>query len=436
MPPGGPGKMRTMTATPQAARRWPNGLRALAHRNFRLYFAGQAISILGSWIQQVALAWLVYRLTGSAALLGVTAFCGLIPQLLVGPFAGAWIDKHDKKSWLIGVQSAMALQALVLAGLTWSGLINPPLIIAMALLLGVLSSFDAPLRQSLIGAFVARRDDLPNALALNAMLFNAGRFVGPPVAGLLLGLTSEAACFALNALSFLALIVAILVVRVVPPPRASGSVAEVFREGLFYAWRTWTVKTLILTLVALNLTASAYAVLLPVFAADVFHGDATTLGWLWGAAGCGAFASTIVLATRKALPAVVGAVVAGTAIAAFSLLLFAASDWLALALLGMFGVGFGISVCNVGINMLLQSAAPEALRGRIVSFFTSARFGFDALGGLLAGFLASRYGAAPTLIGEGLVLLLFVIFLFGRRRRLLSQVTATAAGSTSHPPTG
>lgn len=409
--------------------RWPAGMRALAHRSFRLYFAGQAISILGSWIQQVALAWLVYRLTGSAALLGITAFCGLIPQLLVGPFAGAWIDKHDKKSWLIGVQSAMALQALVLAALTWSGLVNTALIIAMALLLGVLSSFDAPLRQSLIGSFVARRDDLPNALALNAMLFNAGRFVGPPVAGLLLGLTSEAACFALNSFSFLALILAIVSIRGTPPPRARGSVGEVFREGLFYAWRTWTVKMLILTLIALNLTASAYAVLLPVFAADVFHGDATTLGWLWGAAGCGAFASTIVLATRKTLPAVVGAVVAGTAIAAFSLLLFAASDWLALALFGMFGVGFGISVCNVGINMLLQSAAPEALRGRIVSFFTSARFGFDALGGLLAGFLASHFGAAPTLIGEGAVLLLFVVYLLGRRRRLLAQVAA--AGSES-----
>ena len=373
----------------------PAGLRALAHANFRLYFAGQAISILGSWIQQVALAWLVYRLTGSAALLGITAFCGLIPQLVVGPFAGAFIDRQDKKRGLILVQSLMALQAFVLAGLTWLDWINTPFIVVMALLLGVLSSFDAPLRQSLIGTFVGHRDDLPNALALNAMLFNAGRFVGPPIAGLLLGLTSEAACFALNGFSFLALIWAILRGRSAPPPRAKGSVGEVFREGLAYAWQDWSVRTLILTLMALNLTASAYAVLLPIFAADVFHGDATTLGWLWGAAGCGAFASTILLATRKALPDVVAAVVAGTGIAAVSLLAFAATDWMALALCGMVGVGFGISVTNVGINMLLQSAAPDALRGRIVSFFTATRFGFDALGGLLAGFLASLAGAGP-----------------------------------------
>ncbi len=399
-------------------------MRSLAHRNFRLYFAGQAVSILGSWIQQVALAWLVYRLTGSAALLGVTAFCGLIPQLVVGPLAGAWIDKHDKKKWLVGVQAAMALQAFVLGGLTWAGWINTGFIVLMALLLGTLSSFDAPLRQSLIGSFVGSRDDLPNALALNAMLFNAGRFVGPPIAGLLLGLTSEAFCFAINGVSFLALIVAVLRVTGTPPARAKGSVGEVFQEGLRYAWQTRAVRMLILTLIVLNLTASSYAVLLPVFARDVFGGDATTLGWLWGAAGCGAFLSTIFLATRKQTPAVVSAVVAGVAVSAVSLLVFALTRWLPLALAGMVGLGFGISSCNVGINMILQGTAPETLRGRIVSFFTSARFGFDALGGLLAGIVAAALGAGTTLLIEGAALAGFVVFLFSRRRWLLAQVAA------------
>lgn len=403
---------------------WPHSVRALAHPNFRRYFAGQAISILGSWIQQVALSWLVYRLTGSAALLGVTAFCGLIPQLLVGPLAGAWIDKHDKRRWLLVVQGLMAVQAFVLAWLTWAAWINPAFIIAMALLLGTLSAFDTPLRQSLIGSFVGSRDDLPNALALNAMLFNAGRFIGPPVAGVLLGLTSEAACFALNGISFLALIVGLLRIRGVPPPRARGSVGEVFREGLRYAWQTWHVRMLILTLIVLNLTASTYAVLLPVFARDVFAGDATTLGWLWGAAGCGAFLSTLFLATRKAGAALVSAVAAGVLISAVSMLLFALGAWLPLALAAMVGLGFGISVCNVGINMILQSSAPDALRGRIVSFFTSARFGFDALGGLLAGFVASSFGAAATLLAEGAVLLLFVLVLFARRQRLREQLSA------------
>jgi len=398
-------------------------MRALAHRNYRFYFVGQAVSILGSWIQQVSLSWLVYRITGSAALLGVTAFCALVPQLLVGPLAGAWIDKQDKKKWLLAAQALLAVQAFVLAFLTWMDWIGPTLIVLMSLLLGLVNSFDTPLRQSLINSFVGQKEDLPNALALNAMLFNSGRFIGPPLAGLLLGLTSEAACFAINGLSFLALIIGLLFIKVTEPPRASGSMGEVFREGLDYAWHTWPVRVLILTLMALNLTASAYAVLLPVFARDVFAGNATTLGGLWGAAGAGAFMATIFLATRRRLPGLISAVVAGCVISALSLIVFALASTLPLAMGAMIGVGFGISVCNVGINMLLQGMAPDQLRGRVVSFFTSARFGFDALGGLFAGLLATAVGAGPSLLVEGVVLLAFVAFLLTRRRRLLALVT-------------
>lgn len=398
-------------------------MRALAHRNYRFYFVGQAVSILGSWIQQVSLSWLVYRITGSAALLGVTAFCALVPQLLVGPLAGAWIDKQDKKKWLLAAQALLAVQAFVLAFLTWMDWIGPTLIVLMSLLLGLVNSFDTPLRQSLINSFVGQKEDLPNALALNAMLFNSGRFIGPPLAGLLLGLTSEAACFAINGLSFLALIIGLLFIKVTEPPRASGSMGEVFREGLDYAWHTWPVRMLILTLMALNLTASAYAVLLPVFARDVFAGNATTLGWLWGAAGGGAFMATIFLATRRRLPGLISAVVAGCVISALSIIVFALASTLPLAMGAMIGVGFGISVCNVGINMLLQGMAPDQLRGRVVSFFTSARFGFDALGGLFAGLLATAIGAGPSLLAEGVVLLAFVAFLLTRRRRLLALVT-------------
>ena len=398
-------------------------MRALAHRSYRFYFVGQAVSILGSWIQQVSLSWLVYRITGSAALLGVTAFCALVPQLLVGPLAGAWIDKQDKKKWLLAAQALLAVQAFVLAFLTWMDWIGPTLIVLMSLLLGLVNSFDTPLRQSLINSFVGQKEDLPNALALNAMLFNSGRFIGPPLAGLLLGLTSEAACFAINGLSFLALIIGLLFIKVTEPPRASGSMGEVFREGLDYAWHTWPVRMLILTLMALNLTASAYAVLLPVFARDVFAGNATTLGWLWGAAGGGAFMATIFLATRRRLPGLISAVVAGCVISALSIIVFALASTLPLAMGAMIGVGFGISVCNVGINMLLQGMAPDQLRGRVVSFFTSARFGFDALGGLFAGLLATAIGAGPSLLAEGVVLLVFVAFLLSRRRRLLALVT-------------
>jgi len=400
----------------------PAGMRALAHRNFRFYFAGQAVSILGSWIQQVAMAWLVYRITGSAALLGVTAFAALIPQLLIGPLAGAWVDKHDKRRALLWVQALLTTQALLLAWLTWMDWVSAWLLVAMSALMGVLNSFDTPLRQSLISAFVGRREDLPNALALNAMLFNSGRFIGPPIAGLLLANLSEAACFAVNALSFLALIAAVSSIRLHALPRAQGSMGDVFREGVVYAWHTWLVRMLILTLIALNLTASAYAVLLPVFARDVFAGDARTLGWLWGAAGCGAFLSTLYLATRQSMPGLVRSIVWGAAMSALALAVFGLTRQLPVALAAMVVLGFGISVSNVGINMVLQSTAPDRLRGRVVSFFTSARFGFDALGGLIAGVLATALGAGVTLALEGGVLLGFVLFLLSRRRALRQAI--------------
>ena len=408
--------------SPASSRPWPAPVRALGHAHFRRYFAGQAVSILGSWIQQVAMAWLVYRLTGSAALLGVTAFAALIPQLLIGPLAGAWVDKHDKRRALLWVQALLTTQALLLAWLTWMDWVSAWLLVAMSALMGVLNSFDTPLRQSLISAFVGRREDLPNALALNAMLFNSGRFIGPPIAGLLLANLSEAACFAVNALSFLALIAAVSSIRLQALPRAQGSMGDVFREGVVYAWHTWLVRMLILTLIALNLTASAYAVLLPVFARDVFAGDARTLGWLWGAAGCGAFLSTLYLATRQSMPGLVRSIVWGAAMSALALAVFGLTRQLPVALVAMVVLGFGISVSNVGINMLLQSTAPDRLRGRVVSFFTSARFGFDALGGLIAGVLATALGAGVTLALEGGVLLGFVLFLLSRRRALRQAI--------------
>ena len=368
------------------------------------------------------MSWLVYRLTGSAALLGVTAFCALVPQLFVGPLAGAWIDKQDKKKWLIGVQGLLALQGFVLAGLTASNQINSGFLILMSLTLGLINSFDTPLRQSLISSFIGRRDDLPNALALNAMLFNIGRSIGPPIAGLVVSLTSEAACFAINGLSFLALMTGVCLIKIDAPVRATGSMRDVFREGVHYAWHTWPVRMLIVTLIVVNLTASAYAVLLPVFAKDVFAGDSATLGWLWGATGWGSLLSTIFLATRKSDGDVLSALVCGVVISAIAISVFALSSAWPLAMVAMAALGAGVSLCNVGINMLLQSMAPEALRGRVVSFFSSARFGFDAIGGLIAGFSATHFSARYTLLSEGVVLLLFVAFLLTRRVRLMATI--------------
>lgn len=401
----------------------PESMRALGHRPFRLYFFGQAISILGSWIQQVALSWLVYRLTGSAALLGVTAFAALIPMLIVGPLAGAWLDRRDRQRTLVYVQGWLFIQASVMAALTWFGLVGPTLIIFMSALLGILNAIDTPARQSLIAPMVGKREDLPNALALNAMLFNLGRFIGPPIAGLLLSMMSEAACFAINAVSYLALMWGVAAMRIGATPRSSGSVGHVFREGLRYAFTTWSIRTLIVVLALVNITASAYAVLLPIFAKEVFLGDARTLGLLWGSAGAGAFASTLWLAHLNSVRATVNAVMAGVLLSALALLAFPLTTQLTLALPAMAALGFGISITNVGINTALQTLAPETLRGRVVSFFSSTRFGFDAIGGLIAGSLAAWSSAPATLLGEGVVLLGVTAWLLTRASTLRRAVS-------------
>lgn len=411
---------------PSTSSRWPSSIRALRHRNFRLYFVGHAISTLGTWVQMVALSWLVYRLTDSAALLGITTCASLLPQLFVGPIAGAWIDRHDKRRLLILTQSLLGLQALLLALLTYSGHIGANLIVLMSFVLGVLNAVDTPLRQSLLSRFVDDVDDLPNALALNASLFTCSRFVGPPLAGLLLGMTGEAVCFALNALSYGALITGLLAVRMSAGVRANGSMRSVFREGLTYALQTPSVRGLILGVLIVNITASSYAVLLPVFARDIFAGDARTLGWLWGAAGFGSLLSTLLLAAHRSAEQLQRLIIATAGASAVALLVFAASTQLALSLAAMAVLGFGVTINNVGTNILLQSQAPEVLRGRVVSLYTSTRFGFDAIGGLLAGLLAARFGGPWAMQIAGALLLLYCAWqLLAQRRSARQQAQAS-----------
>ncbi len=379
-------------------------LRALRHRNFQLYFAGQGVSILGTWIQHVALSWLVYRLTGSAALLGVVAFLGQAPQLVIGPLAGAWIDRHDRRSMLIVVQALLGVQALALSVLTFADLVGPAIIVAMALVLGVLNSFETPLRQSLLGQLVDDKADLGNAIAVNAMLFNSGRFVGPPIAGVLVAAFGEAMCFALNALSFLAIVGALAAMRVTASPRAAGSIGFAFREGLAYAWRSYPTRVLLSMVAFLNLFATPYVVLMPIFAERVFGGDARTLGVLLGAAGVGSVGAAVFLATRRAHAALVGYVALGCALSAVGLAAFSATDRLGLAIAALVAGGFGMTCANVSCNTTLQTIVPERLRGRVVSLFTSALWGMHAIGGLAAGAIATRIGAPRTmLVGAGLL---------------------------------
>ncbi|MCF5801919.1 MULTISPECIES: MFS transporter [Pseudomonas syringae group] len=399
-----------MQSSPDSAStRWPGPVRALAHRNFQIYFAGQAISTLGKWVQQVALSWLAYHLTSSALLLGFLTFLMLAPQLVVGPLAGAWIDRHDKRQLLIWAQGLLAVQSFCMAVLAWTGWLTDVAMIVMALILGLLNAVETPLRQALIASFVPKPSDLPNALALNAMLINAARFIGPPLAGVLIMLSGEGACFLMTSIAFTLLLVSLSRTKIAPVARATGSTGEMFKEGLNYIWRTMSVRRLIISVVAVNLLASNYAVLLPILAKTDYAGDAQTLGWLWGAAGAGAFIATLMLALGGSLDrlqvfisvAVVSCSVAMLGLG-FSLPLTAALGLLAL-------VGFGITASNVSTNMLLQSHAPSELRGRIISFYIAMRFGFEAIGGLLAGLCAAALGAPATLGISGALLALFFI---------------------------
>jgi MFS family permease len=398
-------------------RQWPAPIRALSHPNFQIYFVGQGLSTLGKWIQQVALSWLAYHLTGSAVLLGTIAFLTLLPQLLVGPLAGAWADRHDKRRLLIGVQALLMLQSLLLAVLTWQHWIGREVIIVMALILGLLNALETPLRQALISGFVDDPKDLPNALVLNAMLINAARFIGPPLAGLLIKGCGEAGCFLLTAVAFGMLLIGLGKARSSLQARASGSTGEIFREGLRYLWGTLSIRRLLITVVMVNLLASCYAVLLPILAKNVFAGDAQTLGWLWGAAGAGAFVATLFLAFAGSSSNLQRVIVGGTITCALSLCAVAANLPLLLTLLALAGLGFGITVSNVSTNMTLQSAAPEALRGRVIAFYIAMRFGFEAIGGLMAGLLAAALSVQWTLAIAGVLLLgyQFVLWVVGRR---------------------
>lgn len=394
--------------TPPPRTRWPSAVRALGHRNFQVYFAGQGVSTLGKWVQQVALSWLAYHLTGSAVLLGLITFLSLAPQLVIGPLAGAWIDRHDKRRLLIVVQSILVVQSTVLGLVTWAHWVDGPFIAAMALLLGLLNAVETPLRQALIASFVDDPADLPNALVLNAMLINAARFVGPPLAGGLIAVAGEAACFALTAVAFTALLVGLLKVQAKASPRATGSTAQVFREGLAYLWREQGVRQLLFNVIMVNLLASCYAALLPILAKSVYAGDARVLGWLWGAAGAGAFVATLVLAVGGALPRLRQFIEMGAGLCALALLGLCWAGQLQLALLALVVLGFGITLSNVSTNMQLQSQAPGHLRGRVIAFYIAMRFGFEALGGMAAGLLAARVGAPATLGAAGAVLLLGV----------------------------
>lgn len=377
-------------------------IRALRYRNFRLFFGGQLIAYTGIWIQQVAMSWLVYRLTGSAFLLGFTGFASQIAILFFAPLGGIGADRFDRRRLLLTAQSIALTQAVLLAYLLWSGSIAIWHILVLALLLGLVDALEKPARQSFFVELVERQD-LANAIALNSFVFNSGRFLGPVIAGILLSAFSEVVCFLVTAAGYAAAMGALFGIRV--PRREtipySAGLLQRLKEGAAYAFGFPPTRALLTLVAATSFTITPYTVLMPIFAAEVFGGDAATLGYLLGAAGVGALAAAAYLASRRSVRGLAKLSAFAAAAAGVSLMLFSYSTslWFALVMIGL--TGSGVIVTAASCNTILQTIVPDDKRGRMVSFYIMALLGVAPVGNLFAGILARHIGASGTLFTGG-----------------------------------
>lgn len=378
--------------------------RALRHRNFQLFFGGQLVSLVGTWMQNVAQAWLIYRLTHSALLLGLVGFAGQAPVFFLATVGGAVADRRARRDVLVATQTMMMLLAFVLAALTLLGVVRAWHVFVLAAALGTVNAFDIPTRQAFVVEMVGK-EDLGNAIALNSSMFNGARVLGPAVAGLLVAAVGEGWCFFGNAVSFLAVIAGLLAMRVPPrelPPPPENPLAHA-AEGLRYVARTPAARAIILLLGVVAATGMPYAVLMPIFAADVLHGGAKALGTLMGATGAGALAGALLLASRSGTRGLgrwvhVAATVFGVALVAFAA---SRAMWLSLALL--VPTGAGLLVQNASSNTLIQTMVPDHLRGRVMAVYAMVFMGMSPLGAVLAGAFAQRVGAPWTVAGGGVI---------------------------------
>lgn len=376
-----------------------HSLRAFRHRNFRLFFFGQSLGIIGYWVQQIAMAWLVYRLTGSAWLLGVTAFAGQAAVLVLAPFGGLWADRVDRKKLIIIAQATAAVPAFVLAALTWLDVVAVWHVIVLALLHGVVIAIDAPIRQSFLPDMVPERQDLPSAVAFNSGMYNAARMIGPSVAGVLLAATSEAFCFLVNGITkMIALVPMFLMVL----PRWSrhadaAPVGRALREGVAYAWGLFPARMLLPVVALVSFMATPYQALMPIFAAEVFAGGAEMLGFLMGAAGLGGVVGIVLLASRREMRGLLRWIAGACLLVGTALAVFAYSGHLGLSVAMLMVAGAGIVITVNGVSTIILTIAEDRMRGRMSGYYTMAFLGMYPLGGLAAGALASWIGAMHTL---------------------------------------
>lgn len=376
--------------------------RALRYRNYRLFFFGQGISVIGTWMQQTALGWLVYRLTGNKLLLGVVAFCMQIPVFFLAPLAGVIADRVDRRRLVIATQTLALVQATVLGVLTLAGVVAIWHILVLSAVLGVVNAFDMPTRQSFVVQMLDSPADLPNALALNSLVVNSARIIGPAIAGQVIFLWGEGRCFLVNAVSYLAVVIALVAMRVRPRKRVAKHPALLvsLKEGARYVAGSPPIRSVLLLLAAMSVLGMPYSIQLPVFARDILHGDSRTQGMLLGAVGVGAVAAVLYLAVRTSVRGLGRIMALACGVFGAALIAFSFSTWLPLSMGLLMVAGFGAVVQIIGANTLVQTLVDDDKRGRVMSFHTMCFMGMGPFGNLLIGGLAAGLGApAAVLLG-------------------------------------
>jgi MFS family permease len=388
----------------------------LRHRNFRLFFGGQSISLIGTWMTRIATAWLVYRLTHSALLLGTVSFAGQIPTLLFAPFAGVWVDRLNRRQVLVWTQTLAMVQSLAMAALTFSGLITIRWILALSVMQGVINAFDMPGRQSFMVQMVGDRADLSNAIAINSSMVNMARLVGPSLAGLLIAASNEAWCFLIDGISYVAVIASLLMMRlsVSAIRKATASILTELKEGWSYVSGFLPIRTILLLFAVVGLMGMPYVVLMPIFAAQVLHGGPHTLGFLMGASGVGAIISALSLVVRKNVRGLIRMIPTAAIVFGLGLIGFGLSHAFWLSMLMVFFAGMGMMQGMAASNTIIQTLLTEDKRGRVMSYYTMAFMGTAPFGSLLAGSMARAVGAPWTVIGNGVVVVLGAAWFFTR----------------------
>lgn len=384
----------------------PHPLRALRSRDFRIYFAGQLVSVAGTWMQQIAMAWLAYKLTNSALVLGLLGFASQVPILLFAPLGGVWSDRVDRRRLMMTTQVLAMLQALTLAVLAWQGWATPALLLGLAFVLGCINAVDVPARQSLVVHLVTDRTQLPNAIALNSFMMNATRFVGPALAGLIVAWAGEALCFLLNAVSYLAVLIALAALHTRPGGGVPKPALRALREGLDYTFSHRDIRLFLLLVAAVSFLVAPYVVMMPLYARTVLAGDARTFGLLVSSAGAGSLLASLFLASRVSIEGLARRVALAAVLAGAALALFALNSVPVLAYPILMTLGFSVVLVAAGSNTLLQSWVRDDMRGRVMAIFSVAFLGIAPLGSLAMGSLTHALGIRPALFLFGALAIL------------------------------